>query len=52
MSINDLSAKYGRLDSFEIEKKIGKGQFSEVYKARCKEDGSYVALKKVQVIFI
>ncbi|MCP9265173.1 Serine/threonine-protein kinase Nek7 [Dirofilaria immitis] len=49
MSINDLSARYGKLDAFEIEKKIGKGQFSEVYKARCKEDGSYVALKKVQV---
>ncbi|VDK87184.1 unnamed protein product, partial [Onchocerca ochengi] len=49
MSTNDLSAKYGRLDAFEIEKKIGKGQFSEVYKARCKEDGSYVALKKVQI---
>ncbi|VDN02684.1 unnamed protein product [Thelazia callipaeda] len=41
--------RYGKLDTFEIEKKIGKGQFSEVYKARCKEDGSYVALKKIQV---
>lgn len=50
MSTNDLSARYGKLDAFEIEKKIGKGQFSEVYKARCEEDGSYVALKKVQVV--
>lgn len=40
---------YGRLENFGIDKKIGKGQFSEVYRARCKVDGSVVALKKVQV---
>ncbi|XP_060075098.1 serine/threonine-protein kinase Nek7-like [Ylistrum balloti] len=40
---------YGRLENFEIDKKIGKGQFSEVYRARCKVDGSVVALKKVQI---
>ena len=42
---------YGRLTNFEIERKIGKGQFSVVYRARCKMDGTIVALKKVQVKF-
>jgi NIMA (never in mitosis gene a)-related kinase len=32
-----------------VEKKIGKGQFSVVYRARCRSDGSIVALKKVQI---
>ncbi|GBO18968.1 Serine/threonine-protein kinase Nek7 [Araneus ventricosus] len=40
---------YGMLSNFEIEKKIGKGQFSVVFKAKCKLDGKYVALKKVQI---
>ena len=40
---------YGRLSHFEIDKKIGKGQFSEVFRAKCKVDNSVVALKKVQV---
>ena len=31
------------------DKKIGKGQFSEVYKAKLSVDDSTVALKKVQV---
>lgn len=35
--------------NFQIEKKIGRGQFSEVYKARCLLEGQLVALKKVQV---
>lgn len=42
---------YGTLTNFEIEKKIGRGQFSVVYKARCVADNSIVALKKVQVNF-
>lgn len=33
---------------FEIEKKIGKGQFSEVYRARNRA-GECFALKKIQV---
>jgi serine/threonine protein kinase len=37
------------LANFKIDKKIGKGQFSEVYRAINKIDGSVVALKKVQV---
>lgn len=45
----DYSVVYGTLANFDIEKKIGKGQFSEVYRARCKQDGRIVALKKVQV---
>ncbi|KAK3088593.1 hypothetical protein FSP39_021032 [Pinctada imbricata] len=40
---------YGRLSHFEIDKKIGKGQFSEVFRAKCKVDNSVVALKKVQI---
>ena len=40
---------YGRLSAFEIEKKIGRGQFSVVSRARCLIDGQVVALKKVQV---
>ncbi|GFS81975.1 hypothetical protein NPIL_246651, partial [Nephila pilipes] len=40
---------YGMLSNFEIDKKIGKGQFSVVYKAKCKLDGKFVALKKVQI---
>ena len=40
---------YSNLNNFVIDKKIGKGQFSEVYRARCRHNGSIVALKKVQV---
>ncbi len=40
---------YTSVQNFEIEKKIGEGQFSEVYKARCVIDNSVIALKKVQV---
>uniref|UniRef100_T1IJR8 NEK6-subfamily protein kinase n=1 Tax=Strigamia maritima TaxID=126957 RepID=T1IJR8_STRMM len=48
----DLTATdsiYGALSNLKIEKKIGKGQFSVVYKARCKLDGRILALKKVQI---
>lgn len=40
---------YGSLRNFTIEKKIGRGQFSVVYKAKCLVDNSIIALKKVQV---
>ncbi|MCL4143530.1 UNVERIFIED_CONTAM: hypothetical protein GTU68_041864 [Idotea baltica] len=32
-----------------MEKKIGKGQFSVVHRAKCKTDGAIVALKKVHI---
>ncbi|XP_063066002.1 serine/threonine-protein kinase Nek6-like [Engraulis encrasicolus] len=37
------------LANFRIEKKIGRGQFSEVYKATYMLEGYQVALKKVQI---
>lgn len=37
------------LSNFEIEKRIGKGQFSVVYKAKCKQSSEIVALKKIQI---
>uniref|UniRef100_A0A4W3I9N6 NEK6-subfamily protein kinase n=1 Tax=Callorhinchus milii TaxID=7868 RepID=A0A4W3I9N6_CALMI len=37
------------LGNFQIEKKIGRGQFSEVYRATCLLDAMPVALKKVQI---
>ncbi|XP_071948169.1 serine/threonine-protein kinase Nek7-like isoform X2 [Antedon mediterranea] len=40
---------YSHLDNFVIEKKIGKGQFSEVYRAKSVIDNSIIALKKVQI---
>ncbi|KAK7094609.1 serine/threonine-protein kinase Nek7-like [Littorina saxatilis] len=40
---------YSNLNNFVIDKKIGKGQFSEVYRARCRHNNSTVALKKVQI---
>lgn len=46
---NDPDNKFNSLASIEIEKKIGKGQFSEVFRAKSKDDGGIVALKKVQV---
>ena len=41
---------YSKLDNFTIDKKIGCGQFSVVYRARCQVDETVVALKKVQVL--
>lgn len=37
------------LADLEVGQRIGKGQFSVVYKARCKLDGQTLALKKVQL---
>ena len=42
-------SKYNCLSNFEIQKRIGKGQFSEVFRARCLIDNGIVALKKVQI---
>uniref|UniRef100_A0A0N5AT41 NEK6-subfamily protein kinase n=1 Tax=Syphacia muris TaxID=451379 RepID=A0A0N5AT41_9BILA len=46
---DDPSVRYGNLSAFEIEKKIGKGQFSDVHRARCKKDGKVLALKRIKV---
>lgn len=40
---------YVGLGNYVIEKKIGRGQFSEVYRAQCIHNGAFVALKKVQI---
>jgi len=41
--------EYNTLANFKVGKKIGKGQFSEVYKAHSSCDDQQVALKKVQL---
>ena len=41
---------YASLKNFQVEKKIGQGQFSVVFRAKCVVDGRIVALKKIQVI--
>lgn len=40
---------YNTLKHFQLEKKIGQGQFSVVFKAHSLVDGECVALKKIQV---
>jgi len=40
---------YNTLANYRIERKIGKGQFSEVWRAVCLLDNKLVALKKVKV---
>lgn len=40
---------YTKLKNFQVEKKIGQGQFSVVYRARNLVDGQIVALKKIQI---
>uniref|UniRef100_A0A915EIQ0 NEK6-subfamily protein kinase n=1 Tax=Ditylenchus dipsaci TaxID=166011 RepID=A0A915EIQ0_9BILA len=45
----DYSIIYAKLENFELDKKIGKGQFSEVYRANCALTGEVVALKKIQL---
>ena len=47
--IHISDSAYGKLENFEIDRKIGKGQFSVVYKAVCKVNDVLVALKKVQI---
>jgi len=51
VGLNDgnLPEGYNSLSNFVVGKKIGKGQFSEVYKAESRVDGRKVALKKVQL---
>lgn len=49
LSAPNVEKTYCALANFTIEKKIGRGQFSVVYKAVCNVDNRKVALKKVQV---
>ncbi|KAG0721722.1 Serine/threonine-protein kinase Nek7 [Chionoecetes opilio] len=49
IKLSSSDSIYGTLSNFDIEKKIGKGQFSVVYRARCKVDHAVLALKKVQI---
>ena len=46
---NQSENPFCQLKNYEIEKKIGRGQFSVVYRARYKLNNQVVALKKVQV---
>ena len=48
-STSAANSIYGSLANFDIDRKIGKGQFSVVYRATSKIDGRPVALKKVQI---
>jgi len=48
-STSAANSIYGSLANFDIDRKIGKGQFSVVYRATSKVDGRPVALKKVQI---
>ena len=49
MTQQDPENIYSTLKNYDIDRQIGKGQFSCVYKAKNKIDGTIVALKKVQV---
>eukprot|EP00056_Hartaetosiga_gracilis_P021955 m.27429 g.27429 ORF g.27429 m.27429 type:complete len:306 (-) comp9351_c0_seq3:1147-2064(-) len=40
---------YNDISNYSVEKKIGRGQFSVVYKARCLVNNKLVAFKKVQI---
>ena len=48
LNLGSADSEYGQLAMFEIEKKIGKGQFSVVFRARAIKDARVVALKKVK----
>ena len=49
LELTSSDSPYGALSGFTIDKKIGKGQFSVVYRARAVHDERTVALKKVQI---
>jgi len=49
LKLSATDSPYGTLANFSIDKKIGKGQFSVVYRAKSRHDGRTVALKKVQI---
>lgn len=49
VAINPVNKIEGCLSNFEVEKRIGTGQFSVVYRAKCKQTQQIVALKKIQI---
>uniref|UniRef100_A0A8B9JPA2 NEK6-subfamily protein kinase n=1 Tax=Astyanax mexicanus TaxID=7994 RepID=A0A8B9JPA2_ASTMX len=49
LSVHDNQMYCSALSNFRIEKKIGRGQFSEVYRATYLLENQQVALKKVQI---
>lgn len=49
MGSHDPDNIYATLKNYDMDKNIGQGQFSSVYRAKNKIDGRIVALKKVKV---
>lgn len=49
LKLSDTSSPYANLESFSVDRKIGKGQFSVVYRAKAHHNQGIVALKKVQI---
>ena len=49
IQLSSSSSPYGNLEGFNIDRKIGKGQFSVVYRAKAVHNHETVALKKVQI---
>jgi len=49
LQLTNVGSSYQRLESFSIDRKIGKGQFSVVYRATAVDNKAVVALKKVQI---
>ena len=47
----ELGTTTGTLANYTIEKKIGQGQFSTVYRAKMNSDNTIVAIKRVPVIY-
>jgi serine/threonine protein kinase len=48
----ELGEGNGSLSQYAIDKKIGQGQFSVVYRAKALSDGLIVALKRIPVRFL
>jgi len=44
------SSRFPSAGALAIERRIGQGQFSVVYRARARDDGRIVALKKVHLV--
>lgn len=42
-------APLSSLEQLDVEKRVGRGQFSEVFRARVLNSGDFIALKKVRI---